>query len=75
MSGAASIAVAALQQPSVPQPNVVEIDKLKDNLYVMKGGGGNSSVKGTVDDLTGQTIETLWIKGSGADMAEVQRAG
>jgi glyoxylase-like metal-dependent hydrolase (beta-lactamase superfamily II) len=23
---------------------VVEIDKLKDNLYVMKGGGGNSSV-------------------------------
>jgi len=43
VSGAASITVAALQQP-VSQPNVIEIDKLKDNLYVMKGGGGNSSV-------------------------------
>ncbi|MBI2189011.1 MAG: MBL fold metallo-hydrolase [Acidobacteria bacterium] len=43
--GALSLTVAAMQQPAGgQQPMVVEIDKLKDNLYVMKGGGGNSSV-------------------------------
>jgi cyclase len=43
---AVGLAVAAVQQPVAGQegPRVVEIDKLKDNLYVMKGGGGNSSV-------------------------------
>lgn len=40
--GALSISVGALQQPAAQ--NVVEIDKLKDNLYVLRGGGGNSSV-------------------------------
>ena len=43
-AGALSISVAAFQQPPAAQPRVVEVDKLKDNLYVMKGGGGNSSV-------------------------------
>ena len=43
--GALSMTAAALQQPAAQQaPRVVEVDKLKDNLYVMKGGGGNSSV-------------------------------
>ncbi len=44
--GALSVTVAAMQQPPVaaPAPGPVEIDKIKDNLYVMKGGGGNSSV-------------------------------
>jgi cyclase len=43
--GSLSMTVAALQQPAGQQaPRVVEIDKLKDNLYVMRGGGGNSSV-------------------------------
>jgi glyoxylase-like metal-dependent hydrolase (beta-lactamase superfamily II) len=44
--GLLSITTAAMQQPPAGQqaPRVVEIDKLKDNLYVMKGGGGNSSV-------------------------------
>jgi cyclase len=43
---AVGLTVAAVQQPVAGQegPRVVEIDKLKDNLYVMKGGGGNSSV-------------------------------
>jgi len=31
---------------------VVEVDKLKDNLYVMKGGGGNSAVFITADGVT-----------------------
>jgi glyoxylase-like metal-dependent hydrolase (beta-lactamase superfamily II) len=44
--GALSLTVAAVQQPpaGAQAPMVVEIDKVKDNLYVMKGGGGNSSV-------------------------------
>jgi glyoxylase-like metal-dependent hydrolase (beta-lactamase superfamily II) len=45
-TGALSLTVAAFQQPPAGQqaPMVVEVDKLKDNLFVMKGGGGNSSV-------------------------------
>ena len=45
-AGALSLTVAAFQQPPAGQPasRVVEVDKLKDNLYVLKGGGGNSSV-------------------------------
>ena len=39
--GALSIAVAAQQQQ---QPKTLEVTKLKDNLYVLKGGGGNTSV-------------------------------
>ena len=46
-AGALSMTVAAMQQPAAggqPQPMVVETQKLKDNLYVMRGGGGASSV-------------------------------
>jgi len=45
-AGGLSLTVAAFQQPPAgqPAPMVVEVDKLKDNLYVLKGGGGNSSV-------------------------------
>ena len=47
--GAASIGLAALQQPAgggQAAPRVVEVNKLKDNLYMMGGvgGGGNSPV-------------------------------
>jgi cyclase len=44
--GAISITVRAAQQPAggQPAPRVVEVEKLRDNLYVMKGGGGNSAV-------------------------------
>ena len=40
--GALSVAVAAYQQPAAPR--VVEVEKLKDNLFVLKGGGGNTAV-------------------------------
>jgi glyoxylase-like metal-dependent hydrolase (beta-lactamase superfamily II) len=48
-TGALTISVNALQQPAAgaagqPAARVVEVDKLKDNLYVMRGGGGNSAV-------------------------------
>src|SRR5215470_61176 len=41
--GAISIAVAQ-QAPPQPSANALMVTKLKDNLYVLKGGGGNTSV-------------------------------
>src|SRR6185436_5234504 len=38
--GTLSIALTAQQAA----PRVIEVEKLKDNLYVLKGGGGNSAV-------------------------------
>jgi glyoxylase-like metal-dependent hydrolase (beta-lactamase superfamily II) len=45
-AGTLSYAVSqAAQQPAGAQaPRVVEVEKLKDNLYVLKGGGGNTAV-------------------------------
>jgi glyoxylase-like metal-dependent hydrolase (beta-lactamase superfamily II) len=43
--GTLSVAYAAYQQPGgQPAPRVVEVEKLKDNLFVLRGGGGNSAV-------------------------------
>jgi len=51
--GALTMTVAALQQPAAPPaPMVIDVDKLKDNLYVMKGGGGNTAVFITADGVT-----------------------
>jgi glyoxylase-like metal-dependent hydrolase (beta-lactamase superfamily II) len=43
-AGALSMSAAALQQGGQPAPRVVEVEKLRDNLYMMRGGGGNSAV-------------------------------
>ena len=45
-TGVVSIGAAAWQQPAgtPPAPRVVEVEKLKENLYMMRGGGGNSAV-------------------------------
>jgi glyoxylase-like metal-dependent hydrolase (beta-lactamase superfamily II) len=37
-------AVAGVQQPAAQGPRVVEVEKLKDTLFVLKGGGGNTAV-------------------------------
>ncbi|HEV8345166.1 MAG TPA: MBL fold metallo-hydrolase [Vicinamibacterales bacterium] len=43
--GAASSLVARGYQPPAQQgPRVVEVEKLKDNLFMLKGGGGNTAV-------------------------------
>ena len=39
--GALSIAIAAQQQQAQP---VIEVDKLKDNFFVFRGGGGNTGI-------------------------------
>jgi glyoxylase-like metal-dependent hydrolase (beta-lactamase superfamily II) len=42
---ALTAAAAAYQAPQQPQgPKVVEVEKLKDNLYMLKNGGGNTAV-------------------------------
>jgi rhamnose utilization protein RhaD (predicted bifunctional aldolase and dehydrogenase)/NAD(P)-dependent dehydrogenase (short-subunit alcohol dehydrogenase family) len=38
-------------------------------------GGGNTSVKTTLPDLFGDEVAVLCVKGSGADMAEIEPAG
>ena len=44
--GALSMVVAARQAGGAGQqaPKIVEVEKLKDNLFVLKGGGGNTAV-------------------------------
>lgn len=39
-----SAAVAARQQPATDKPKLIEVEKLRDNLYVLRGGGGNTAV-------------------------------
>jgi glyoxylase-like metal-dependent hydrolase (beta-lactamase superfamily II) len=42
--GVASAGVRASQQPSAEAPKVIEVDTVKPNLFVLKGGGGNTAV-------------------------------
>ena len=44
--GALSMQVAGYQQPAAPAAKVVTVEKLKDNLFVLRGdnGGGNTAV-------------------------------
>ena len=46
--GTLSVAVAGLQQA----PNVITVEKLRDNLYVLRGGGGNTAVFIASDGVT-----------------------
>jgi len=51
--GLLSIAVRAAQQPP-PQPSVdnLTVEKVKDNLFVLRGGGGNTAVFVTTTGVT-----------------------
>jgi cyclase len=50
VAGALSLVVAAQQQASAPK--ALEVTKLKDNLFVLKGGGGNTAVFVMEDGVT-----------------------
>jgi cyclase len=50
--GALTLSLQAYQQPAAPAPMVVEVDKVKDNLFVLKGGGGNTAVFVTPSGVT-----------------------
>ena len=38
------IAMVTAQQPAADAPKVVTVEKVKDNLFVLRGGGGNTAV-------------------------------
>ena len=42
-TGLLSAAVAAYQQPT-EKPKLIEVEKLRENLFVLRGGGGNTGV-------------------------------
>src|SRR5467141_5475835 len=53
----ALLAIGALvsvgaQPPAQQGPKVVEVEKIKDNLFVLKGGGGNTAVFVTANGVT-----------------------
>jgi glyoxylase-like metal-dependent hydrolase (beta-lactamase superfamily II) len=52
--GVLSLGVAAFQQPpaGAAAPKVVEVEKLRDNLFMLKGGGGNTAVFIRTDGIT-----------------------
>ncbi len=49
--GALSLGVKAYQPPAADAPKVVDVEKVKDNLYVLRGGGGNTAVFLTADGV------------------------
>jgi glyoxylase-like metal-dependent hydrolase (beta-lactamase superfamily II) len=49
--GGLSVTIAAYQAPA-SAPKVVEVEKLKDNLFLLKGGGGNTAVFVQSDGIT-----------------------
>lgn len=56
--------------PADPLGQVVLASQLLGaNRAVSNIGGGNTSAKGTVVDHIGRTVETMWVKGSGSDLA------
>jgi cyclase len=47
-----ALAVVKAQPPDPNAPKVIEVDKIKDNLWVLKGGGGNTAVFLTAGGVT-----------------------
>ena len=46
-----ALATIKAQPPAANAPKVVEVEKVKDNLYVLRGGGGNTAVFVTADGV------------------------
>src|SRR5215813_7747550 len=55
---------------------VYRSNKLGEDLTLTNTGGGNTSSKLTeIDPLTGESVEVLWLKGSGGDLRTVKNDG
>lgn len=55
---------------------VYRSNRLGDDLTLTNTGGGNTSSKlPETDPLTGETVEVLWLKGSGGDLRTAKRDG
>jgi glyoxylase-like metal-dependent hydrolase (beta-lactamase superfamily II) len=44
LAGTVLTGLAAVQPATTEKPKLIEVEKLKDNLFVLRGGGGNSAV-------------------------------
>lgn len=49
---AAALPVVKAQPPAANAPKVIEVEKVKDNLWVLRGGGGNTAVFATAGGVT-----------------------
>jgi cyclase len=47
-----ALAAVKAQQPPANAPKVIEVEKVKDNLWVLRGGGGNTAVFATANGVT-----------------------
>src|ERR1044072_7246479 len=55
---------------------VYRSNKLGEDLTLTNTGGGNTSAKRMeIDPLSGESVEVLWLKGSGGDLRTAQRDG
>jgi rhamnulose-1-phosphate aldolase/alcohol dehydrogenase len=48
---------------------------LASDRTIVNFGGGNTSVKTLATDHTGRETNTMWVKGSGSDLATIDRSG
>ena len=60
---------------SLLQQRVYSSRLLGKNPELVLHGGGNTSVKGTYKNIFGETIETLFVKGSGWDLVSIEEEG
>lgn len=67
-AGLGSMAVAAAQAPAAPK--VVTVDKVRDTLYVLKGGGGNTALFLTA---TGAVVVDTKLPGWGQPLLDAVR--
>lgn len=67
-AGLGSMAVAAAQAPA--DPKVVTVDKVRDTLYVLKGGGGNTALFLTA---TGAVVVDTKLPGWGQPLLDAVR--
>ena len=49
---AGTLSAVIAQPPAANAPKVIEVEKVKDNLWVLRGGGGNTAVFATSDGVT-----------------------
>ena len=53
-----ALAAVKAQPPAANAPKVVEVEKVKDNLWVLRGGGGNTAVFATAKASPSSTRRT-----------------
>ena len=67
---------AAAATMSEPELLLYRSNLLGSDLRITNFGGGNTSAKiDMVDPLSGETVEVLWVKGSGGDLGSIKLDG